>query len=131
MTISRGTVKGGWHHARRLEEPADDCCAHRARLHRGEWLHPGNAATLAGHVIIEDFVTVGAFSPVHQFCTVGNRVYRWRDDCDAGCAAVFKDFGAARKQGFRREQHWVGAAGFSVERIKALQKAFRLLLVSS
>ena len=25
-----------------------------------------NAATLAGHVVIEDYATVGAFSPVHQ-----------------------------------------------------------------
>jgi UDP-N-acetylglucosamine acyltransferase len=30
-----------------------------------------NAATLAGHVTIEDWATVGAFSGVHQFCRIG------------------------------------------------------------
>ena len=34
-----------------------------------------NAATLAGHVIIEDYATVGAFSPVHQHCVVGTHAY--------------------------------------------------------
>ena len=26
-----------------------------------------NCATLAGHVVIEDYASVGAFCPVHQF----------------------------------------------------------------
>src|SRR6202046_1441409 len=34
-----------------------------------------NAATLAGHVIIEDYATVGAFSPVHQHCRVGRYAF--------------------------------------------------------
>ena len=34
-----------------------------------------NAATLAGHVIIEEFAVVGAFSAVHQFCRVGAHAY--------------------------------------------------------
>jgi hypothetical protein len=34
-----------------------------------------NGATLAGHVIVEDYATVGAFSPVHQFCRVGRYAY--------------------------------------------------------
>ena len=30
-----------------------------------------NSATLAGHVIVEDFAVVGALCPVHQFCRIG------------------------------------------------------------
>jgi UDP-N-acetylglucosamine acyltransferase len=30
-----------------------------------------NAATLAGHVEVHDYATIGAFSAVHQFCRVG------------------------------------------------------------
>ena len=30
-----------------------------------------NAATLAGHVVVSDNATIGAFSSVHQFCRVG------------------------------------------------------------
>jgi UDP-N-acetylglucosamine acyltransferase len=34
-----------------------------------------NGATLAGHVTVEDYATVGAFSPVHQFCRIGRYAY--------------------------------------------------------
>jgi len=34
-----------------------------------------NNATLAGHVEVEDGATVGAFSAVHQFCTVGFQAF--------------------------------------------------------
>ena len=34
-----------------------------------------NAATLAGHVEIDDDATIGAFSAVHQFCRVGRHAY--------------------------------------------------------
>jgi UDP-N-acetylglucosamine acyltransferase len=39
--------------------------------HVGSWIIMANAATLAGHVTIEDHATIGAFSAVHQFCRVG------------------------------------------------------------
>lgn len=34
-----------------------------------------NAATLAGHVEIQDGATIGAFSGVHQFCRVGREAF--------------------------------------------------------
>jgi UDP-N-acetylglucosamine acyltransferase len=34
-----------------------------------------NAATLAGHVTVEDDAVIGAFSAVHQFCRVGAHAY--------------------------------------------------------
>lgn len=34
-----------------------------------------NAVTLAGHVDVEDDVTISAFSAVHQFCRVGRHAY--------------------------------------------------------
>jgi UDP-N-acetylglucosamine acyltransferase len=34
-----------------------------------------NAATLAGHVTIEDHAQIGAFSAVHQFCRVGPHAF--------------------------------------------------------
>jgi UDP-N-acetylglucosamine acyltransferase len=90
-----------------------------------------NAATLAGHVIIEDFATVGAFSPVHQFCTVGKYAFI------GGGTIVTQDVLPFSKTSARRENKAFGVnsvglerRGFSPERIKALQKAFRLLLVS-
>ena len=65
-----------------------------------------NAATLAGHVIIEDYVTLGAFCPVHQHCIVGKYAFV------GGGTIVTQDvlpFSltciAARKQGFRHQQN--------------------------
>ncbi len=34
-----------------------------------------NGGTLAGHVLVEDDATIGAFSAVHQFCRVGRHAY--------------------------------------------------------
>ena len=34
-----------------------------------------NAAALAGHVEVQDFATVGAYSAVHQFCRVGTHAF--------------------------------------------------------
>ena len=35
----------------------------------------GNGATLGGHVEVEDFATICAFSGVHQFCRVGEHAF--------------------------------------------------------
>src|ERR1019366_10297176 len=90
-----------------------------------------NAATLAGHVVIEDYATVGAFSPVHQHCTVGKYSFV------GGGTIVTMDVLPFSKTSSRRENKAFGVnsiglqrRGFTEERIKSLQKAFRLLLVS-
>jgi len=87
-----------------------------------------NAATLAGHVTIEDFATVGALSPVHQFCRVGRYAY-------IGASTVItQDVPPFSRVVTERETKSFGAntiglerKGFSPERIKVLQDAFRLL----
>lgn len=38
-----------------------------------------NASTLAGHVHIEDWVILGGFAKVHQFCTVGKHAFLGAD----------------------------------------------------
>ena len=71
VTVSRGTKKGGG--VTRI----GDKNFFLAYTHIGHDCQIGNsilfvnAATLAGHVTIEDFATIGALSPVHQFCRVG------------------------------------------------------------
>jgi UDP-N-acetylglucosamine acyltransferase len=131
VTISRGTAKGGG-----ITRVGSKNLL-MAYAHIGHDCHVGsgcilaNAATLAGHVIIEDFATIGAFSPVHQFCTVGKYAFI------GGGTIVTQDVLPFSKTSARRENKAFGVnsiglerRGFSAERIKALQKAFRLLLVS-
>ena len=63
-----------------LTQTGDDCLlmaqahvAHDCIL--GDGVIMANAATLAGHVVIEDRANIGAYSGVHQFCRVGKEAY--------------------------------------------------------
>ena len=70
VTISRGT-KGGGGTTRVGNE-----CLIMAYTHIGHDSQIGNgcilanSATLAGHVTVEDYASVGALCPVHQFCRI-------------------------------------------------------------
>jgi UDP-N-acetylglucosamine acyltransferase len=88
-----------------------------------------NNATLAGHVIIQDHVTLGAFCPVHQHCIVGAYSFI------GGGTIVTQDVLPFSLTSARRENKAFGInkiglerRGFSPERIRTLQKAFRILL---
>lgn len=131
VTISRGTVGGGG-----VTRIGSHCllmtCAHIGHdSHVGSHCIFGNFATLAGHVIIEDYATVNAFSAVHQQCTVGMHGYV------GGGTMVTQDVLPFSLTSARRENKAFGInkiglerRGFSPERIKQLQKAFRLLLAA-
>jgi UDP-N-acetylglucosamine acyltransferase len=131
VTISRGTRGGGG-----ITTVGSGCllmtCAHIGHdCHVGNSVIMANNATLAGHVHVEDFATVGAFCPVHQGCTVGKYAFI------GGGTIVTQDVLPFSKTSARRENKAFGVnsvglerRGFSPERIRALQRAFRLLLVS-
>ena len=131
VTVSRGTTKGGG-----LTRIGSNCLI-MAYAHVGHDSQVGshcilaNAATLAGHVTIGDYATVGAFSPVHQFCTVGAYAYI------GGGTIVTQDVLPYSLTSSRRENKAFGInkvglsrRGFSEERLKLLQKAYRLLLAA-
>jgi UDP-N-acetylglucosamine acyltransferase len=74
-TLNRGTVGGGG-----VTVLGDDNLlmayshvAHDSQI--GSWVIMANAATLAGHVSVADYATVGAFSAVIQFCRVGPHAF--------------------------------------------------------
>jgi UDP-N-acetylglucosamine acyltransferase len=90
-----------------------------------------NAATLAGHVVIEDYASVGAFSPVHQHCTVGKYAFI------GGGTIVTQDVLPFSLTSSKRENKAFGInkvgltrRGFSPQRLQTLQKAFRYLLAA-
>ncbi len=128
VTIHRGTAGGGG-----ITKIGDDCflmaqahVAHDCQI--GDSVIMANAATLAGHVIVEDGANIGAYSGVHQFCRIGREAYV------GGYSVVVKDalpfaltvgnhakcYGL-NKVGVRRR-------GYSRETIGALHHAFHLLL---
>ncbi|MGD0293913.1 MAG: acyl-ACP--UDP-N-acetylglucosamine O-acyltransferase [Terracidiphilus sp.] len=131
VTISRGTAGGGG-----VTRVGSDCLL-MTGVHIGHDSQVGshcilaNCATLAGHVIIEDYATLGAFCPVHQHCVVGKYAFI------GGGTIVTQDVLPFSLTSSRRENkafgiNKIGLArrGFSPERLQVLQKAFRLLLAA-
>ena len=128
VAISRGTTKGGG--VTRIGNDnfflAGSHVGHDSQIGSNNLFV--NSATLAGHVTIEDFATIGAFSPVHQFCRIGRYAY-------IGASTVItQDVPPFALVVTERETKLFGAntiglerKGFSAERVKALQRAFKLL----
>jgi UDP-N-acetylglucosamine acyltransferase len=128
VTISRGTKKGGG--TTRIGSNnfflAYAHVGHDCQIGSGTLFV--NGATLAGHVTVQDYVTIGAFSPVHQFCRLGRYAYI------GACTVITQDVPPFSLIVTERETRCYGAntiglerKGFSAERVKSLQKAFRLL----
>jgi UDP-N-acetylglucosamine acyltransferase len=132
MTIHKGTAKGGGttsigsdNYFMAYAHIAHDC-------HVGNQTVFTNAATLAGHVDVDDFATVGAFSSVHQFCRVGKHAFI------GGFTVVLQDvLPFLRVAGMRPVLLYglnsVGLRrrGFSRERLSTLKEIFKLLFYSN
>lgn len=86
-----------------------------------------NNATLAGHVIIDDFVILGGFTGVHQFCRVGSYSF------SAISSVIVKDVppyvlvsgNTAKPSGLNREG--LKRHGFDSDTINILRKAYKAI----
>jgi UDP-N-acetylglucosamine acyltransferase len=130
VTIHRGTAGGGG-----LTAIGDDNLlmaqahiAHDCRI--GNEVIMANAATLAGHVTIEDRANVGAYSGVHQYCRIGREAFV------GGYSVVVKDaLPFAVSQGNHAKCYGLNRVGmrrrgYSRETIEKLHHAYHLLLSS-
>jgi UDP-N-acetylglucosamine acyltransferase len=131
VTISRGTNKGGGvtkvgSHTLIMaySHIGHDCSV-------GDHVIMANSATLAGHVTVEEWASIGAFSAVHQFDRVGAHAYI------GGGTIVTQDVLPYSKCVAPRESRTYGVntiglerRGFSKERIGKIHHAFRVLLNS-
>ncbi len=130
VTIHRGTAGGGM-----LTGIGNDCLimaqahiAHDCLV--GDGVIMANAATLAGHVVLEDRANIGAYSGVHQFCRVGKEAYI------GGYSVVVKDsLPFALTVGNHAKCYGLNITGmkrrgYSRAAIDALHHAFHLLLSS-
>jgi UDP-N-acetylglucosamine acyltransferase len=131
VTINRGTTGGGGKTSIGNENffmayshVAHDC-------HVGSHTIFANNATLAGHVEIADYATIGAFSAVHQFCRVGEHAFV------GGGSMITQDVMPYAKTVASRDNRSYGIntiglerKGFSKETVEALQRAYRILIRS-
>src|SRR5271165_4602487 len=131
VTINRGTAKGGGvtrvgSHTLIMAYAhiGHDCLI-------GDHAMLINAATLAGHVTVEEWAVVGALCPVHQFVPIGAHSHIGggttitRDVLPYSMTSAERDTHAfmLNKVGLQRR-------GFSSGRIAKLHHAFKVLLAS-
>jgi UDP-N-acetylglucosamine acyltransferase len=124
-TFNRGTESGGgvtrigsgnWIMA--YVHVAHDCTV-------GDGVTLANGATLAGHVRVDDQVTLGAFTVVHQFCAIGRHAF------SAMGTVVLKDVppfvlvagNTARAKGLNSEG--LRRRGLKPEVMRALKQAYK------
>jgi UDP-N-acetylglucosamine acyltransferase len=130
VTVHRGTVGGGG--VTRIGSGnllmAQTHVAHDCQV--GSQVIFANAATLAGHVVVEDGATIGAFSGVHQFCRVGAHAYI------GGYSVITQDaLPFVLTVGNRAKSFGINVIGlerkqFAPEAIQALRQAYRILFRS-
>jgi UDP-N-acetylglucosamine acyltransferase len=131
VSIHRGTEGGGL-----VTEIRDDNLlmayahvAHDVRV--GDHTQIGNAVTFAGHVVVEDWAVIEAFSGVHQFCRIGKHAFV------GGYSVVTKDVlpfsmtvSPRESKVFGENKVGLERRGFAKDVIESLHKAFRLLTKS-
>lgn len=130
-TIHRGTVRGrgltkiGDHNFfMAYTHVAHDCIV-------GSHTVFANNASLAGHVLVEDYVGLGGMVGVHQYCSVGAYSFA------AGGALIFKDVPPyIMVSGYPAEAHGLNTVGlerrgFTADTIALLKKAYKIVFRQS
>jgi len=127
VTINRGTEFGGG-----VTEVGEDnflmaYCHVAHDCITGKKVILANNATLAGHIIIEDGVTIGGLVAIHQFVRIGEQAYV------GGKSAVVKDVPPfVIASGDRAKLHGLNSIGLkrqgmSQETLSTLKKAYRIM----
>ena len=131
VTINRGTVKGGGvtRVGSRTLIMAYVHVAHDCVI--GDDVILANAATLGGHVTVEEWATVGALCPVHHFVRIGAHSFI------GGGTTITRDVLPFSKTVAARDTHAYGLnaiglerRGFTKDRIRKLHHAYKVLLAS-
>lgn len=130
-TINRGTSQGGgvtrignnnWIMA--YVHIAHDCIV-------GDGVVFANNTSLAGHVTVQDYVILGGFTLVHQFCVVGAYAFT------AMASAISKDVPPyLMVSGHMAKPHGLNTEGlkrhgFSADTISQLRRAYKILYRSN
>ncbi|MCK5717204.1 MAG: acyl-ACP--UDP-N-acetylglucosamine O-acyltransferase [Thiomargarita sp.] len=126
-TFNRGTIEGGgvtrmgndnWIMA--YCHIAHDCIVGNQTIF-------ANNSSLGGHIHIEDYVILGAFTIVHQFCRLGMHSF------SGGGSAIVKDVlpfvtvSGDRAKSYGLNKEGLKRRGFSVETIQALYEAYKII----
>ena len=131
VTLNRGTVKGGG--VTRIGSHtlimAYTHVGHDSVI--GDHAMLVNGATIAGHVIVEEWAVVGALCPVHQFVRIGAHSYIGGGTTITQDVLPFSMTSAAREtHAYLMNKVGLQRRGFSNERIAKIHHAYKILLAS-
>jgi UDP-N-acetylglucosamine acyltransferase len=94
----------------------------------GDWVIFANNGTLAGHVHVGSYATVGALTAIHQFCSVGEYAFIGGGTIATKDVLPFmKTVGSRPARCFGPNSVGLERRGFSEERVGALKAAWRFL----
>lgn len=130
-TIHRGTAKGGGktvigndNYFMAYAHVAHDCSVGNETVFL-------NAASLAGHVVIDDYSTVGPFSGIHQFCRVGKYSFiGGYSVCTQDVVPFCRVAGDRPTLLYGTNSVGLRRRGFSRDRVKAIKEMLKILLYS-
>ncbi len=130
VTMNRGTVGGGG-----VTRVGDDnlFMVHTHIAHDcavGSGIVFANAATLAGHVEVQDRATVGAYSGVHQFCRVGREAFIGGYSVVTQDALPWVTTVGNRAKSYGPNVIGMKRRGYTSEQISAVKDAYRTLFRS-
>lgn len=130
VTIHRGTVGGGGE-TRIGDRNLFMAYAHVAHdCHVGSDTIFGPGATLGGHVVVEDFAQISAYSGVHQFCRVGRYAFIGGYSVVTLDALPFAKTVGNRARVYGLNTIGLVRRGFTPEVVSKLKRAYRFLLTS-
>lgn len=130
VTIHRGTVGGGGE-TRIGDRNLFMAYAHVAHdCHVGSDTIFGPGATLGGHVVVEDFAQISAYSGVHQFCRVGRYAFIGGYSVVTLDALPFAKTVGNRARVYGLNTIGLVRRGFTPEVVSKLKRAYRYLLTS-
>lgn len=131
VTLHRGTVQGAGktvigngNFFMAYSHVAHDCQI-------GNQVVLANAATLAGHIAIEDYAIIGGLAAVHQFCRIGKHAFI------SGLTGVTLDVPPYMlASGSRAKLFGLNTVGlkrhrFSEQAIRSIKKAYRIIFRSN
>jgi len=126
-TVNRGTVQGGG--ATRIGNDnwimaychiAHDCDVGNQTIF-------ANNTSLAGHVRIEDYVILGGFTLVHQFCAMGMHSFSGANTLIFKDVPPFVTVWGNRAEAYGINKEGLKRRGFSSETIRALHQAYKII----
>lgn len=130
VTIHRGTKGGGGvtrigdrNYLMAYSHVAHDCVI-------GNDVLFAQAGTLGGHVLVDDFATVGAYSGLHQFCRVGRHAFIGGYSVCTKDVLPFSKTVGNRAVIFGPNTLGLIRRGISTETTRKIRQAYRYLLVS-